>query len=204
MATESDKIKTGALGTLVAVGLFATLSIMLAVTALVRFRVRGVADSRQDLAEQPYKDLRQQQRDKLAATPKWTDKGQGKVSMPIERAKAKVLGELARDPATATPPAPAQPTGAADATGTAAGVVTGEGAPGAAPEGAKAPAATPEPSAPAPAAPTPAPTHAAVEKKPAPAATVATAKPAAPATAATAAPAAPAPAAPAAPKPTDG
>jgi hypothetical protein len=188
----------------VAVGLFATLSIMLAVTALVRYRVHEVSDTRQDLAEQPYKELRQEQRDKLGATPKWTDKGQGKVSMPIERAKAKVLGELARDPASATPPAPAQPTGAADAAGTAAGVVTGEGAPGAAPEGAKALGAAPEPSAPTPAAPAPSPTHAAVEKKPAPAATVATAKPAAPATAAAAAPAAPAPAAPAAPKPTDG
>jgi len=205
MATETDKIKTGALGTLVAVGLFATLSIMLAVTALVRYRVRGVADSRQDLATQPYRDLHQEQRTKLGATPTWTDKGQGKVSMPIERAKAKVLSELARDPASATPPAPVQPTAAADATGTAAGVVPGEGAPGAAPEGAKAPAATPEPSAPTPAAPEPAPTHAAVEKKSAPAATVASAKRAAPAKAAAApAPAAPAPTAPAAPKPTDG
>jgi hypothetical protein len=204
MATETDKIKTGALGTLVAVGLFATLSIMLAVTALVRYRVRGVADSRQDLAEQPYRDLREEQRSKISATPTWTDKGQGKVSMPIDRAKAKVLGELARDPANATPPAPAQPTGASDATGTAAGVVPGEGAPGAAPKGVQDSGATPEQSAPAPAAPAPSPTHAAAQKKPAPATTVATAKPAAPTTAAATAPAAPAPAAPAAPKPTDG
>jgi hypothetical protein len=187
MATETDKIKTGALGTLVAVGLFATLSIMLAVTALVRFSVHGVSDQRQDLAMKPYRDLHAEQSGKLGAAPVWTDKGQGKVSMPIERAKAKVLAELAKDPSSATPPAPA-PTGAADAAGADAGAAPSEGA------------------APAPA---PASTEAALEKKPAPAATVASAKPAAPATTAAAAPAAPpapapAPAAPAAPKPTDG
>lgn len=198
MATETDKIKTGALGTLVTVGLFATLSVMLAVTALVRYSVHGVAEKRADLAEQPYRELRSEQSGKLAASPVWTDKGQGKVSMPIERAKAKVLAELARDPSSATPPAPAQP---ADAAGADAGAAMGEGAPGAG-EGAKAPGSA----APTPAEAAPAPTHAALEKKPAPAATVASAKPAAPATAAAtapAAPAAPAPA-PAAPKPTDG
>ena len=196
MATETDKVKTGALGTLLAVGLFATLSIMLAVTALVRYSTHGVSDQRQELAMQPYRDLHQEQSGKLSAAATWTDKGQGKVSLPIERAKAKVLAELARDPASATPPAPEQPTAAADAANADAGVATGEPAP-AAVEGEKA-----APSAPASAA--PAPTHAALEKKPAPAA--ATAKPAAPTTAAAATPAplAPAPAAPAAPKPTDG
>ena len=202
MATETDKVKTGALGTLVAVGLFATLSIMLAVTALVRYSVHGVADGRAALAEQPYRQLRTEQSGKLSASPVWTDKGQGKVSMPIERAKAKVLAELAKDPSSATPPAPAQPAAAPDAAGADAGAALGEGAPGTV-EGEK----TPGSAAPAPAAPAPTPTHATLEKKPAPAATVATAKPTAPATAAAtapAAPAAPAPAAPAAPKPTDG
>jgi hypothetical protein len=196
MATETDKVKTGALGTLVAVGLFATVSIMLAVTALVRYSTRGVADQRQDLAEQPYRELRSAQNGKLGSTPTWTDKGQGKVSMPIERAKAKVLAELARDPSSATPPAPAS---AATAASADAGVAAGEEAPGAV-KGEKTPAPAPS------AAPAPTATHAALEKKSAPAAaTVATAKPAAPTTAAVAAPAAPpAPAAPAAPKPTDG
>jgi len=198
MATETDKVKTGALGTLLAVGLFATLSIMLAVTALVRYSTHGVSDQRQELAMQPYRDLHQEQSGKLNGAATWTDKGQGKVSLPIDRAKAKVLAELARDPSSATPPAPEQPTAAADAANADAGVVAGEAAP-AAVEGTKAP--EPAPSAPASAA--PAPTHAALEKKPAPAPA---AKPAAPTTAAAAAPVAPAPApaAPAAPKPTDG
>jgi hypothetical protein len=106
MATENDKVNTGALGTLVAVGLFATLSIALAVTALVRYSVQGVVDDRQTLAQQPYRDLRHEQTEKISANPAWTDKGKGLVSIPIERAKLKVLTELARDPSSATPPAP--------------------------------------------------------------------------------------------------
>jgi hypothetical protein len=153
MATESDKVSTGALGTLIAVGLFATLSIMLAVTALVRYSARGVADSRADLAGQGYRDLRKEQTEKLSAPPTWTDKGQGKVSMPIDRAKTKVLSELAKDPTSATPPAPP----AAAASGETAALAPGASA---------APAGSPAPAADKPAS--PAPTMAAA-KPPAPA-----------------------------------
>jgi len=155
MATESDKVSTGALGTLIAVGLFATLSIMLAVTALVRYSARGVADSRADLAEQPYRDLRKEQTDKLGATPAWTDKGQGKVSLPIERAKAKVVSELAKDPGSATPPAPAQPSASGESAALAPGAAP-EGS--AAPEGAKSAAPAPTMAAAKPVAPAPKPT----------------------------------------------
>ncbi len=124
MATENDKVNTGALGTIVAVGLFATLSIALAVTALVRYSVQGVADQRQSLAQQEYRDLRATQTEKLGARPTWTDKGKGLVSIPLERAKLRVLSELARDPGSATPApppsaAPAGPEGAASAAPTA-------------------------------------------------------------------------------------
>jgi hypothetical protein len=108
MATENDKVNTGALTTLVFVGLFATLSIALAVTALVRYSVEGVTSERQTLARQEFRELSRAQIDKLAAPPTWTDKGKGLVSIPIDRAKGKVLAELARDPASATPP-PAEP-----------------------------------------------------------------------------------------------
>jgi hypothetical protein len=107
MATENDKVNTGALGTLVVVGLFATLSIALSVTALVRYSVQGVVDQRQTLVQQEYRELRQGQTEKIGASPAWTDKGKGLVSIPIDRAKAKVLSDLARDPASASPPAPA-------------------------------------------------------------------------------------------------
>jgi hypothetical protein len=120
MATENDKVNTGALGTIVAVSLFATLSIALAVTALVRYSVQGVADQRQSLAQEEYRDLRATQTAKLGARPTWTDKGKGLVSIPLERAKLRVLSDLAHDPSSATPApppsaAPAGPEGAASA-----------------------------------------------------------------------------------------
>ncbi len=151
MATENDKVNTGALGTIVAVGLFATLSVALAVTALVRYSVQGVVDQRQSLAQQEYRDLRATQTDKLNARPSWTDKGKGLVSIPIERAETRVLAELKRDPTSATP---APPPSAAPAN-------SGEASPGAAPSAAPAPTA-------------------ASDKAPAPPGTVASAKPAAP------------------------
>jgi heme exporter protein D len=106
MATENDKVNTGALGTLVAVGVFATLSVALSVTALVRYSVQGVVDQRQTLVQQAYRDLRQQQTEKLNANPVWTDKLRGLVSIPIGRAEMKVLGDLAKDPTSATPAPP--------------------------------------------------------------------------------------------------
>lgn len=154
MATENDKVDTGALGTLVTVGLFATLSIALAVTALVRYSVEGVTSERQTLAQQEFHELKQAQSEKLSGPPKWSDKGKGLVSIPIDRAKSRVLADLARDPSSATPapPPPAEPAAA--------------GEPGA-PTGSATPEAAPAPTA-------------ALEKKPAPAGTVAEAKPKAP------------------------
>ncbi|HTQ44897.1 MAG TPA: hypothetical protein VMI75_19190 [Polyangiaceae bacterium] len=129
MATENDKVNTGALGTIVAVGLFATLSVAFAVTALVRYSVQGVVDQRQSLAQREYRDLRSAQVGKLEARPTWTDKSKGLLSIPIERAKMKVLAELTRDPTSATP---APPPSAAPA---------GSGSPEAAPSAAPSPTA---------------------------------------------------------------
>jgi hypothetical protein len=123
MATENDKVNTGALTTLVLVGLFATLSVALAVTALVRYSVNGVANERQTLVGKEYRRLEKAQSAKLRAAPRWTDKGKGLVSIPIERAKGKVLVELTRDPTSATPPAP-EPAPSAAAAGDAAGATS--------------------------------------------------------------------------------
>jgi hypothetical protein len=147
MATENDKVNTGALGTLVAVGLFATLSIALAVTALVRYSVQGVVDERQTLAQQPYRDLRHEQTEKISANPTWTDKGKGLVSIPIERAKLKVLTELTRDPSSATPPAPPS---AAPAGSEAAPAPLGQTEPAPTPAGTVAAVKPNTPAAPAP------------------------------------------------------
>jgi hypothetical protein len=147
MSTEDDKVNTGALGTLVVVGLFATLSIALAVTALVRYSVQDVVDERQTLAQQGYHDLRQAQTQKISANPAWTDKGKGLVSIPIERAKLKVLAELQRDPSSATPAAPPSAAPAPAASDSAAPL--GQGEPAAA--GTVAAAKPNAPAAPAPA-----------------------------------------------------
>jgi hypothetical protein len=150
MATENDKVNTGALGTIVLVGVFATISIALAVTALVRYSVQGVVDERQSLSQQPYRNLHHEQAEKISGAPKWTDKGKGLVSIPIERAELKVLNELKRDPSSATPPAP--PSAApAPAGSEAAAAPLGQAAPapGTAPAGTVAAA---KPNAPVPAA----------------------------------------------------
>jgi len=194
MATENDKVNTGALTTLVLVGLFATLSIALAVTALVRYSVEGVTSQRQTFAQQEYRELKRAQADKISQPRTCTDKGKGLVSLPIDRAKSKVLADLQRDPTSASPPPPAPSAAPTEPTGEIQMLDESN-----------------TPAAPAPnAAVPPKSEHAALDKpKPAVAAsapTVAVAQPPAPTTAqpAPAAPkAAPAPTAPA-PKPTDG
>jgi len=222
MATEEDKINTGALATLVAVGVFATLAVALGVDALVRYETRKMESDRAGFAETQVRDLVNEQRAQLVAQP-----------LPIDRAMAAVVLDLRQNPWSATPPAPEKDAGAdaaveaTDAGADAAVETEDGGAP--APEGAPAPgdaavpsaavpsaavpsAAPAAPSAPAapetkpltPAPKAPAPTvpvTATPVKDPTPAPTTAAPKPATP-TAAPAAPA-PAPAAPA-PKPTDG
>jgi hypothetical protein len=219
MATEDDKVNTGALATLVAVGVFATLAVALGVDALVRFESGKMEADRAGHAETQVRDLVREQRAQLDAQP-----------LPIDRAMAAVLLDLRQNPWSATPPQPEKDAGAdaaveATDAGADAAVEADDGG-AAAPDGATAPSATPAPtpstSAPTPSTPTPsAPTPAApttvapkapaptvpvpaptAVKPPAPAPTTAVApKPTTP----PAAPAAPAPAPVApAPKPTDG
>jgi hypothetical protein len=210
MATEDDKINTGALATLVAVGVFATIAVALGVDALVRFESSKVAAERAGYAETEVRDLVREQRAQLDAQP-----------LPIDRAMAAVVLELRQNPWSATPPAPEKDAGAdaaveATDAGTDAAATADDGgalapdsapAPSAAPAPAPAPApsAAPAPTTVAPKAPAPAPVPSpttTTAKAPAPTTATAVApKPATP-PAAPAAPA-PAPAAPA-PTPTDG
>jgi len=206
MATEDDKVNTGALATLVAVGVFATLAVALGVDALVRHESNKWHSERAGRAETQVRDLIKEQRAQLDAQP-----------LPIDRAMAAVVLDLRQNPWSATPAAPEKDAGADDAAvaeatdgGADASVEADASAP--APEGAAAPDAAPAPSAPTTAAPEPKPTTVAPTpapapkapptaaaptpvKAPAPAPTAAAPKPATPA-----APAAPAPA-PAAPAP---
>jgi hypothetical protein len=205
MATENDKVDSGALATLVVVGVFATLAVALGVDALVRHESSRVSSMRAENAGHEVEALTKEQRAALDAQP-----------MPIERAMSAVVLDLQRNPWSATPPMPEKDGGAdaaaetadagadaqAETDAAAAPEETGTPAPGT-PGSASAAAPAPAPAPTAAAAPK-APATAAAPKAPASAATPppAPAPPAAPAPAPTAAkPAAPTPASPPAPAP---
>jgi hypothetical protein len=118
-ATQVDKVNTGALGTLVAVGLFAMISICAAVTALVRHDLEVEQSDKDADADQTVIGLKAAQRGVLNGPASYVDRGKGLVSLPIETAKQVVVAELARDPNSATPPE-AGDAGVAAATTTAA------------------------------------------------------------------------------------
>ncbi|HEX6277929.1 MAG TPA: hypothetical protein VFZ53_33025 [Polyangiaceae bacterium] len=113
MATEDDKIDTGALATVVAVGAAGMIGISLAVNALVRHEVGAVGAGRDEVGADAYRALKQQQLDKLSAPPGWADQNKGQVSIPIDRAMGLVLADLKRNPWSATPAPP--PDAGADA-----------------------------------------------------------------------------------------
>jgi len=113
--TEADKINTGALGTLVAVGLFAMLSITAAVTALVRHDIEVEEASKDADSNKVVVDLKTAQRATLNGPASYVDRAKGVVSLPIDLAKGLVVAELGRDPNSATPPAPPKPAASAAA-----------------------------------------------------------------------------------------
>jgi hypothetical protein len=103
--TEVDKVNTGALGTLVAVGLFAMLSITAAVTALVRHDMEVEESEKSADSNQTVIALKNSQRGMLNGPAGYVDRTKGLVSLPIDLAKSLVVSELERDPSSATPPA---------------------------------------------------------------------------------------------------
>lgn len=137
MATEADKVNTGALATLVAVSVFAMVGISLALVAFVRDELSIEAARKDVQADAPYRALRTQQLDKLQA------------GVPIETAMLQVVGDLKENPRPATP-AP-KPSVAAAGPGTspaptgalASGGSVGE-VPGIAPPVGTAPGPTPQ------------------------------------------------------------
>ncbi len=143
--TQADKINTGALGTLVAVGLFAMISITAAVTALVRHDLDVEEAEKDSRANQVVTDLKASQRGTLNGPAGYVDRGKGKVTLPIDLAKGLVVSELEKDPNSATPPAPvsadagtAQVTDAAVDGGAGAATLASGGAPGDGADAAKA------------------------------------------------------------------
>src|SRR6478609_4652139 len=127
--TQPDKINTGALGTLVTVGLFAMLTITTAVTALVRHDIEAEEAIKDADANQVVVALKASQHAALTGPAKLLDRGKGVVSLPIDLAEGLVVSELARDPNSATPPAPPKPEASA-APEAAAGGAGGAGGAG--------------------------------------------------------------------------
>jgi hypothetical protein len=119
MATESDNVNSGALGTLVAVGTFAMLGISMVVTALVRAEMADELEKKEVSADRPYRDLVAEQTAKLNAPAAFTDRGRGLVSLPIDRAMELTVSGLVKDPNSATPPPPIGGAGGTAATETA-------------------------------------------------------------------------------------
>src|SRR5882724_6200023 len=129
--TQVDKVNAGALGTLVAVGLLAMLSITAAVTALVRHDIEIEESEKAADANQVVISLKDSQRGTLNSPAGYVDRGKGLVSLPIELAKGLVVSELQKDPSSATPAPPPQPeAAAAEATADAGVTSTNAGAKG--------------------------------------------------------------------------
>jgi hypothetical protein len=139
MATESDNVNSGALGTLVAVGTIAFFGIALVVTALVRAELAQEVEKKEVSADRAYRDLVAEQSAKLSAPAAYSDRGRGLVSLPIDRAMELTVAGLAKDPNSATPPPPMGGAG-----GTAATEAGGSGGMGGAAAGMGGTAATAE------------------------------------------------------------
>jgi hypothetical protein len=128
MATQADKINTGAMATIVAVLAISVLGIAAALTALVRYETQAHGDQKGVSANmRSIRELVTKQRSELSAEPAWVDKNKELVSVPVERAMELVLQDLRKDANLATEgaagdagAAPAAPAAAGDA-GAAAG-----------------------------------------------------------------------------------
>ena len=120
--TQVDKVNAGALGTLVAVGLLAMLSITAAVTALVRHDIEVEESEKAADANQVVIGLKDSQRGALNSPAGYVDRAKGIVSLPIDLAKGLVLSELQKDPNSATPAPPAKTEPVATAAAADAGV----------------------------------------------------------------------------------
>jgi hypothetical protein len=137
MATESDNVNSGALGTLLAVGACATLGIALVVTALVRSETNEEMENKELGADRPFRDLVAEQTAKMAAPAAYVDRGRGLISLPIERAMELTVSGLIKDPNSATPPPPPNEGGTGGSGAAAdAGALGGTG--GGAPDAARA------------------------------------------------------------------
>ncbi len=123
MATQADKINTGAMATIVAVLAISVLGIAAALTALVRYETQAHGDQKGVSANmRSIRELTTKQRSELSAEPAWVDKDKQLVALPVERALELVILDLRKDANRATE----GDAGAATATTGDAGAATGD------------------------------------------------------------------------------
>lgn len=126
MATESDRVNVGAIAAMVAVGAIVLVVIVGVLSALVRQEVQADVERKGGAVNvRPYQDLRAAQQAELAEEAKWTDKGKGILSIPIDRAMEVVVQDLRRDPSLATPTIVQGGTGGSGSTSAAPGDADG-------------------------------------------------------------------------------
>jgi hypothetical protein len=96
MSNEPDKVNSGALATLVALLALAMLGASLTITALVRAEEGEVGAERALPGQNPYRNMRAEQQAELNASPAWSDRAKGLVSLPIDKAEKLMLGDIRR------------------------------------------------------------------------------------------------------------
>lgn len=175
MSNEPDQVNSGALATTIVLVAFATLGVALVVTALVRQTTAEVSVAKDATQERAYRQMKAEQVGALAASPAWTDRATGMVSVPIDSAMQMVLEQVRANPHALSPRKPGEEEEEAASDSAEEGEPSSDEAEpeaeGTESEGASTPeeaAAVPSPDAPAPApaetAPTPKPVQAPVTK----------------------------------------
>ena len=105
MATEADKVNTGALATILTVGALAMIGISTAVTALVRYELESESSVKGGGANlRTVEELDRNQRAELSKDATLSDPQRRRYNIPIDRAMQVMLQDLQRDPNTATAP----------------------------------------------------------------------------------------------------
>jgi hypothetical protein len=130
MATEADKVNTGALATILTVGALAMIGISTAVTALVRYELETEGTTKGGGANlRTVEELDRNQRAELSKEASVvSDAQRRRYNIPIERAMQVMLQDLQRDPNTATAPPLLPDAGAASADAAASAAEADAGA----------------------------------------------------------------------------
>ncbi|GEM_PF-1594215 len=158
--TEADKVNSGAIGTVLAVGAAAVVAISFAIYALVRDEQSAFDEENGALANlHQVSELKRTQQEALNRPIGWSDANRSAVALPIGDAKQLFLKAVSENPFAASPGAPDTGAGGAGgaATGSAETLPTVPDAAAPAPEGAPTTAPTSAGTASAQTTPAPAP-----------------------------------------------